>query len=234
MKIVFVGPTLPDAVTQTGNDTNITIAPPAKQGDVVDAVSAGATVIGIVDGYFEYVAPVWHKEILYALSCGCTVLGAASMGALRACECAAFGMRGIGRIFEDYCEGVRFDDGDVALLHGPAELNYPPLTIPLVNIDATLGKALERSLIDEHERDALASASRDLFFKERTWKRIAQESAFPTDRVREILADCSVDQKREDALMLMRELQRCEDSRRASPEWTFHTTPTWRRLYGEI
>ena len=73
----------------------------------MSAVSAGATVIGIVDGYFEYVAPVWHKEILYALSSGCTVLGAASMGALRACECAAFGMRGIGRIFEDYREGVR-------------------------------------------------------------------------------------------------------------------------------
>ncbi|MCJ8510061.1 TfuA-like protein [Rhizobium lemnae] len=234
MKIVFVGPTLPDASKQTGTETGIVVAPPARQGDIMDAVAAGATEIGIVDGYFEYVAPVWHKEILFALHRGCRVYGAASMGALRACECHPYGMEGIGQIYEDYRNGRRVDDGDVALLHGPAELNYHPLTIPLVNIDATLGRALERSFIDERERDALASASRALFFKERTWKRIAQESAFPTDRIREMLADCSVDQKREDALMLMREVRHCGDSPRSPPLWPFHTTPTWRRLYGDI
>ncbi|MEJ0097006.1 MAG: TfuA-like protein [Bauldia sp.] len=50
------------------------------------AVLAGASVIGLVDGVFENVASVWHKEILYALSEGVQVFGAASMGALRAAD----------------------------------------------------------------------------------------------------------------------------------------------------
>ena len=44
------------------------------------AVIEGATVIGLIDGFFENVASVWHKEILFALSEGVQVFGAASMG----------------------------------------------------------------------------------------------------------------------------------------------------------
>ena len=71
-------------------------------------------MIGIIDGGFEYTAPVWHKEILYALSAGTRVLGAASMGALRAAECHSFGMTGVGSIFKEYRDGTRIDDSDVA------------------------------------------------------------------------------------------------------------------------
>ena len=53
--------------------------------------------IGIIDGVFLDVASVWHREILWALSQGVHVFGAASMGALRAAELDGFGMRGVGR-----------------------------------------------------------------------------------------------------------------------------------------
>ncbi len=79
MKVAFVGPTVPDAVRLAGN--TLTIRPPARQGDVLRAVRDGAAAIGLIDGNFEYVAPVWHKEILFALSEGAAVFGAASMGA---------------------------------------------------------------------------------------------------------------------------------------------------------
>jgi len=136
MKIVFVGPTLPDAHALIAGD--IVIRPPAIQGDLLRAVRSGASAIGIIDGNFEYVAPIWHKEILYALSRGIRVYGAASMVALRAAECADFGMTGVGRIFHHYADGILEDDADVALLHGPAELGYLLLTVPLVNVLATL------------------------------------------------------------------------------------------------
>ena len=43
---------------------------------------AGYRRIGIIDGHFGNVPSVWHKEILFALSKGVEVSGAASMGAL--------------------------------------------------------------------------------------------------------------------------------------------------------
>ncbi len=103
MKVVFVGPslagiTLPGKGVTTnshadlGSDVpkDIEFRPPAIQGDIMRAIKDGATVIGLIDGQFEYVAPVWHKELLFALDLGIAVLGASSMGALRAVECQAF------------------------------------------------------------------------------------------------------------------------------------------------
>ena len=58
--------------------------------------------IAIIDGYFERMAAVWHKEILVALEKGIAVWGAASMGALRAAELAPFGMVGVGAIYQAF------------------------------------------------------------------------------------------------------------------------------------
>lgn len=98
----------------------------------------GARTIGLIDGLYGDCAAVWHKEILFALSSGIAVFGAASMGALRAAECEAFGMIGIGDIFEAYRDSHRVSDADVAVSHAPGELGYRPLTIALVDAEATL------------------------------------------------------------------------------------------------
>ena len=71
-------------------------ARPGEAGDLYRAARGGARVIGLVDGVFEDRPTVWHKEILWALDRGVRVLGAASLGALRAAECAPFGMEGVG------------------------------------------------------------------------------------------------------------------------------------------
>lgn len=226
MKVLFVGPSLPDAPALCGGD--IHVRPPAAHGDVLAAVREGATVIGIVDGNFEHVAPVWHKEILYALDQGVAVLGAASMGALRAAECNAFGMIGIGRIYEDYASGRRVDDADVALLHGPAELGYPALSLPLVNVDATLER-LEDA--DGQDIGRLKDAARTLFYKDRTWPEIVKAAGRTHDsqQILQLLHAATVNQKREDALAIVRVLT---NFRPQSPEkrgnWTFRATSLWR------
>ena len=69
------------------------------------------------------------------------MFGAASMGALRAAELAAFGMEGVGAIFEAFREGVLEDDDEVAVIHGPAEFGYPVLSEAMVNIRRTLSDA---------------------------------------------------------------------------------------------
>ena len=96
--IVFVGPSLAGA--HPAPPPGVTLAGPAAAGDLYRAARAGARTIGLADGVFEDRPTVWHKEILWALERGVRVIGAASLGALRAAECAPYGMEGVGRVFE--------------------------------------------------------------------------------------------------------------------------------------
>ena len=89
---VFAGPTLRHDEIREHLDA--VCLPPAAQGDVYRAALNRPRVIAVVDGYFEGVPAVWHKEVLWALDHGIHVFGSASMGALRAAELAHFGMTG--------------------------------------------------------------------------------------------------------------------------------------------
>lgn len=229
MKLIFVGPSLPDA--KKFADPTVVLRAPARQGDFVQAVHQGATAIGLVDGFFENVPPVWHKEILFALKQGCRVFGASSMGALRAVECAAFGMTGIGRIYEDYQSGIRFDDGDVALQHGPAELGYPALSVPLVNVDAIIERAVSLSLITEQVGRRLTRSARELYFKVRTWKAIGQLAGVDWPLLDEVVRTVNFDQKREDALALVMAINALPDERVCTPDWPLYETEAWRQIY---
>nr|WP_298689121.1 TfuA-like protein [uncultured Dongia sp.] len=199
-RIVFVGPSL------HGSDrpwpARLERRPPAAKGDLLAAVLEGATAIGLIDGTFDHGAAVWHKEILFALDRGVAVLGAASMGALRAAECSAFGMIGIGSIYEDYAAGRRQADEDVALVHGPAELCFPPLTEALVDIDATLDHLLDRGLIAAALKEHLAEAARALHFKDRSWDRLCDPA------VRSLVRENLIDRKGEDAWLLIEAMAR--------------------------
>lgn len=231
MKILFAGPTLPDAARLCGDV--ISVRPPAAHGDVLAAVRDGARAIGIIDGNFEHVAPVWHKEILHALDQGVAVFGAASMGALRAAECDAFGMVGIGRIYEDYATGRRMDDADVALLHGPAELGYPALSLPLVNVDATLERIEAEGVMDKPAISGLRDAARQLFYKDRTWPAIIDSAGKADERQQliQLVHATNVNQKREDALALLRILTDFVPQAPAKPaNWTFRSTSLWRSV----
>jgi hypothetical protein len=172
--VVFLGPSLAAAEARAILDADY--LPPARRGDIAAAVGTRrAETIVLIDGYFEQVPAVWHKEILWALSRGVRVCGAASMGALRAAELAQFGMLGAGRVFEAYRTG-RFapfddafeDDDEVAVVHGPAAAGYAA-TEALVDIRATLAAAEAAGVIDAAERDGLAAAAKAMFYKRRSW-----------------------------------------------------------------
>ncbi|NLS16425.1 antibiotic resistance protein [Rhizobium sp. P40RR-XXII] len=231
MKVIFVGPSLPDAKALA--DRTMVIRPPACQGDVVKALEDGAVAIGLIDGQFEFVAPVWHKELLFALSRGVPVFGAASMGALRAVECQTYGMVGVGRIFGDYASGCREEDADVALLHGPAELGYPALSVPLVNVDATIEAAIGQGIIGRQEALRLSQAARRVFFKDRTWRRVAEAADMDAAQVRALVAKAWTDQKRQDAIELMRAIAGAPLHARVA-DWSFNATPLWRELFPQL
>lgn len=134
--IVFAGPSLGRAAVARGGRrlARIELRPPAQRGDVLAVLGDHPTTIVLLDGYFHTVPSVTHKELLYAIDSGVRVIGAASMGALRAAELERFGMRGVGRIFELLRGGEIEGDDEVAILHAPADLGYVPLTVALVEL----------------------------------------------------------------------------------------------------
>jgi hypothetical protein len=207
--IIFAGPSLPSAFRPS--DAAFEWRPPVKQGEVYEAALTRPAIIGIIDGYFEVTPTVWHKEILWAMAQGIHVYGSASIGALRAAELHSFGMVGIGRIFEAYRDGTLTDDDEVAVLHGPEELGYPAVTEAMVNIRATLDKAIAEGVLHEALGARIIEIAKSLFYKDRSWDAIlsiaAGELLLMARSVGAWPRTGVVDQKRADALEMIAAIQ---------------------------
>jgi hypothetical protein len=179
--------------------------PPVRQGDVYRAAQSQPALIGIIDGYFESVASVWHKEILWAMAQGIHVYGAASIGALRAAELAEFGMKGVGAVFRQFHTGALADDDEIAVLHGPEDVDYVPVSEAMVNVRATIARALQLELVAPPVAAALLSIAKSLYYKDRTYAAVlrgASEKGLPQDvlhRLADWLPRGQIDQKRLDA-----------------------------------
>jgi len=220
--VVFVGPTL--AAERASGILRADFLPPARQGDVYRALrDREPKIIGLIDGAFLHAPAVWHREILHAMSEGVHVYGAASMGALRAAELRQFGMRGVGAIYKAYCSGVYapypppFErDEEVAVVHGPAELGYAPLSEALVDMRASFAAAASAGAIDEETRDRLLAIARELHFVDRTYDATIEKA-----RAQKV--DCQtfeawaksgkVSQKADDARAMLAEIARFANSK---------------------
>jgi hypothetical protein len=235
--LVFVGPTLPAA--EARERTDCVCLGPAAQGDVYRATLRRPKAIALIDGYFDHVCSVWHKEILWALRQGVHVCGSSSMGALRAAELDRFGMVGVGAVYEAYRDGVLEDDDEVAVLHGPERSGYAAATEAMVNIRATLRAAREQGVIVPSTEVALVGAAKSLHYTERRYETVLEGTAgADVDRLRAWLPAGRVDQKREDALALLDGLTTAlDDGPPAQPDFDFEYTTLFddlRRRAGEL
>ena len=229
--VVFAGPTIPAREIRARLDC--AVLPPAAVGDVLRATRGGARLVLLIDGVFERQLPVWHKEILWALSRGVHVWGAGSMGALRAAELHAFGMRGVGRIFEGYRDGAIEADDAVAVLHGPAEVGFAPVTEALVNIRATLDAAVAQGVLGADESAEACAAATRLNYRDRTWDRLAAGLGAKGEGLRAWLPAGRVDRKRLDALEALDQVARAGDAlaRPFVPAFAFAWTDPWDALF---
>src|SRR5262249_28119281 len=147
------------------------------------------------------------------MSAGIHVFGASSMGALRAAELHQFGMEGVGQIFEAYRDGTIVDDDEVALRHGPADTGYLALSEPLVNIRASLALATEQAVISHEAEALLLRIAKRLFYPHRAYDRIValarDTGAYAAElaRLADWLRAGRVDQKRNDALQMLRRIR---------------------------
>jgi hypothetical protein len=148
--IFFVGPSLYYGFDDLEHLADEIWESPAQRGDIYWAARAGFKQIVLIDGRFNQVFSVWHKEILFALTRNIRVIGAASMGAIRAAEMWRYGMIGVGKIFEAYKSGECEDDAWVAMTYD--ELTNRPL------VEAPCGQAQKA----EDARAAIALARKSV------------------------------------------------------------------------
>lgn len=224
--VVFCGPTIgaADAAARSG----AAIRGPAAFGDIHLAVRDGATVIGLVDGVFERVPAAWHKEILWALDAGVHVLGAASMGALRAAELASCGMVGVGDVYAAFASGALTDDDEVAVAHDPGG-DFTPASEAMVDIRATLRVAHEDGVVTAAVHDRLVATAKALFYPDRTWPDVTAE--LPAGARRALLRwvrDNRVSVKHADARALCARVAELHDAAPVGPpSGEFHPTTFW-------
>ncbi len=230
--LVFAGPTLPagEATAQLP----CTVLPPAGQGDIWRAVRRyRPAAIGVVDGVFRGTRAVWHREILWALSEGVHVLGAASMGALRAAELHPFGMVGVGRVFAAYRSGAWpgydepfEDDDEVAVEHAPPELGHVALSTAMVDLRDTLLAVEGADVIDRGTRLRLAAGLKATHYPRRSLSALEAAAGLP-------LAAYHTPRKRLDALELLQALAELDCGKPFEPQFRFQRTTTWDRFVAE-
>lgn len=186
--------------------------PPVKRGDIKRLMRSPPDIIGIIDGVFFDSAAVAHREVLEALKSGITVVGGASMGALRASELDSYGMIGVGRIYEMFRRGVLESDDEVAVTFDAETME--PLSIPLVNVRLTMKLAQDMGILSKEQADSIVDITRKIFYPDRDYRNIIREcvrNGIIVESEAEKLLDFfkvhEVDVKHEDAVLVLEKIK---------------------------
>jgi hypothetical protein len=179
--VLFVGPTLWGLETSLLGTTPIDLRPPVGRGDIQALIheSHQPGVIVIADGIFYHYPAVGHAEIRGALNCGWSVWGVSSMGAIRAAEMQALGVRGFGEVYQMFVDDPDFTDDEVALLH-QRDVPYRPLSEPLVHIRRFLENLTAQWLIEDRTRQNIINDLKSLWFGDRTLRHLGSLQAHHT------------------------------------------------------
>ncbi len=179
---------------------------------MADAAQYAAAIV-LIDGVFQEELAPSPKEVRNACR-RCTVVGAASLGALRAVECVPYGARPRGTIARWYATSAIDGDDEVAVIIEPE--HERALSVPLVNVRYLLYRARKRGLLDAAESGQILEDARAIFYADRVWDDIF-EAAPPLRReALRSLAGEGADLKRMDARFalrsVLRSIQESEDT----------------------
>jgi len=230
---VFLGPTLP--VADARAELDAVYLPPVSAGDMFRLWLRRPKAVGIVDGYFEHVPSVWHKEIMWIMARGVHVFGSAALGALRAAELDAFGMRGVGRVYQAVKDGILERDDEVAVAWEGGAGACRTLSDAMVSVRATLEAAHREKIISDATREILAAAGAALFYRDRTWPALLEAGKAAggdpagLGALRRWLPSGRIDQQADDAVAMLRQMR---DFLADKPDplrvpWTLANTTRW-------
>lgn len=199
--VAFIGPSLPGAVQ---HEFAATVLPPAARGAVIEAAEAGARCIVLIDGLMVHSYGPSPTEIAEAMQMGTLVIGAASIGALRAVELRQQGMVGMGWVYGAYLRGVTDADDEVLALCNPD--SWEPITVPAIRVRFALERLAEQGRIERDQADTCMEFVSASYFEDRTASVImdaAVSAGVPPQAAADLLHP-AFDVKRHDALAALR------------------------------
>jgi TfuA protein len=181
---------------------------PVMQGDL-DKLS-DRRVVAIIDGELTPGSILPLDEVRRSLDRGMTIVGAASLGALRAYEMREEGMKGYGWVYEAYCANRISGTDEIAVAYQPYW--NQPLTVPLVNVRFCLDRLVRQTKISVTEAANVMGALKAIEIEDRDWQNVLRRlvEMFGRTRVQAALASGGArgsDVKRLDAYRLIRNLR---------------------------
>ena len=175
--IIFLGPSLSHEKARKIFDADY--RPPARKGDFLRLAADFDVVemaIGFVDGVFLQDYPPTPIEVYHlARKNGVLLVGAASLGALRAVELEKFGMVGIGKIFQLYKTGKVNADDEVAVTFA-SEGDYQLQSEAMIDIRYNLYLAHKKEVINEKAKSMLVRLAKEIYFPHRKYTYILEEA----------------------------------------------------------
>jgi hypothetical protein len=202
--IVYLGPSLSRREAEAllpGGD----FRPPVRRGDLYRARAEGGSVFLIIDGVFMQQHAVSPREVVDVVRHGARVVGASSMGALRAAECWPAGVHGVGAIYRLFRRSSLTSDDEVAVVFDP-EGKHPP-SLALVNVRHAVSRALRHGHLTRPEAERLVRVAEETFYAERAWRTLLKRAGLQdAQRLEQLLSGW--DLKAEDARRALRYLAR--------------------------
>lgn len=204
--IVFAGPSLPLLSEQILN--KIELRPPIKRGDLdsfFDVKNTGTILI--IDGVFGSTLSISSTECREILFKGWCLIGASSMGALRASDLWSVGMIGIGDIYNLFRIGVLRSEADVAVAINPK--THEEVSVSIVHIRFILAHLEKEKHITKGQSRRLLIQARGFFWFERNWDDILskwKESGLENpvlDEIRKLISDKAAHPKKLDAYLAL-------------------------------
>ena len=205
--IVYLGPSLPGSNAEAALP-GCDLRAPIRRGDLYRDRLGGGSIFVIIDGVFHQEPAVPPREILDVLEDGAVIVGASSMGALRAAECWPAGMRGVGAIYRLYRRGSLKSDDEVILVYSSDSRGYQSQSVPLINVRYALSRALRKGCLDLPAAERIVTLAQRMHFSERCWPVILSNAGVldPDGELQTLVS--SLDLKREDAVRCLRTVAR--------------------------
>ncbi|MEV6923929.1 TfuA-like protein [Dactylosporangium sp. NPDC051485] len=163
--LVFLGPSLPETAARRILP-EAEYRPPARRGDL-DAVDRAAfDEVLLIDGVMVYDHPPSPSEVYRLMQRRVRVVGAASLGALRAVELRKHGMEGVGWVVENYGSGLVTADDELVARLDPR--TGRAVTLFLINLRYAAVCLTEAGVLAAEQADRFLTAMAAVHFEQRT------------------------------------------------------------------
>lgn len=170
--VIYIGSSIaPEKVRAIVPDAQI--MPPIQRGDLYRDRMLGFKFFVIIDGVFFNDLAISPREIIDVLDDGATIIGASSMGAIRAAECWPAGMMGVGSIYRLFRRGSLDSDEEVAVTFGPVNPHLL-VSVPLVNVRYATRRLVRLKRMEPRQAEKILSSAKAIFYANRNWNSILQ------------------------------------------------------------